>query len=154
MASAVVTTEGPLEIYRRMQDALLQGSGEGATLLPADLLADDIVVEIPFAPAGSTRFDGRAAWLAYYRTHGAGLLVRFDAIRDLFVHHTDDPDTIVVEYEVSGTVAATGVRSSVTCIAVLQVRDGRIVRWREYQDLAAITRALTAEPDAQAPAST
>ena len=54
---------------------------------------------------------------------------------------------LVVEYELTGKVLATGVRSSVTCIAVLRVRDGLVRNWREYQDIPAITEALTRSPE-------
>ncbi|WP_344588636.1 nuclear transport factor 2 family protein [Actinomadura vinacea] len=130
-----------------MQEAVLRGDGAGATLLPAELLAEDLVVETPFAPAGMRRYEGREAWLSYYRTSGAGLLVRFEQFRELATYQTDDPEVIVVEYELTGTVTATGVRSSVTCIAVLGVRDGLIKHWREYQDIPAITEALTRRPE-------
>lgn len=146
MPPTLASSTGPLAVYRRMQEALLHGRGEGATLLPAELLADDVVVETPFAPAGARRYDGRDAWLSYYRTQGAGLVVRFEELRELATHTTDDPQVIVVEYELTGTVMATGVRATVTCIAVLRTHDGRIVHWREYQDLPAITEALTRQP--------
>ncbi|MEW2359113.1 nuclear transport factor 2 family protein [Spirillospora sp. NPDC029432] len=142
MTPSTTGAAGPLAIYRRMQEAVLNGEGAGATLLPADLLAEDCVVETPFAP-GTRRYEGREEWLSYYGTGGAGLLVSFERFRELATYRTDDPEAIVVEYELSGTVIATGVRSSVTCIAVLRVRDGLIVHWREYQDIPAITEALT-----------
>jgi ketosteroid isomerase-like protein len=130
-----------------MREALLNGTGAGATLLPAELLAEDVLVETPYAPAGMRRYEGRDAWLSYYRAGGAGLLVRFEEHRELATHRTDDPEVVVVEYELTGTVVATGVRASTTCIAVLRVRDGLIRHWREYQDIPAITEALTRRPD-------
>lgn len=146
MALSVTGAAGPLETYRRMQEAVLHRDGASATLLPDELLADDLVVETPFAPPGMRRYEGREAWLSYYRTSGAGLLVRFEQFRELATYQTDDPEVIVVEYELTGTVTTTGVRSSVTGIAVLRVRDGLIKYWREYQDIPAITAALTQPP--------
>lgn len=147
MTQSTTAAADPLAIYRRMQEALLNGDGASATLLPSDLLAEDLVVETLFAPAGMRRYEGREAWLAYYRTSGVGLLVRFEQFRELATHQTDDPEVIIVEYELTGTVTATGVRSSVTCIAVLRVRDGLIEHWREYQDIPAITEALSRQPE-------
>lgn len=130
-------------IYRRMQRALLDGEGPDATLLPAELLARDVVVETPFAPVGMRHYADREAWLSYYRTAGAGLLVRFEQFDEIATHLTDDPEVLIVEYDLTGTVIATGVRSTVRCIAVLRVHDGLITRWREYQDIPSITEALT-----------
>ncbi len=147
MAPSATGAAGPLAIYRRMQEAVLQGDGASATLLPAELLADDLVIETPFAPPGMRRYEGREAWLSYYRTNGAGLLVRFEHFRELATYQTDDPEVIIVEYELIGMVTTTGVRSSVTCIAVLRVHDGLIKHWREYQDIPAITAALNTRPE-------
>ncbi len=144
MAQSATDTAGPLTIYRRMQEALL---GDDATLLPTELLAEDVVVETPFSPPGMGRYDGREAWLAYYRANGAALQVHFEQFRELATHQTDDSEVMVVEYELTGTVTTTGVRSSVTCIGVLRVHNGLITHWREYQDILAISEALNRRPE-------
>jgi uncharacterized protein len=143
MTTTMNAQKSPLEVYQRMQQAVLQGRGQEATLLPEELLADDVVVETPFAPVGMQRYEGREAWLSYYRTAGAGLLVTFERFKELATRPTDDPEVLVVEYELSGMVIATGFRATVQCIAVLRVSNGLIVHWREYQDIPSISAALT-----------
>ncbi|UJW33335.1 nuclear transport factor 2 family protein [Saccharothrix sp. AJ9571] len=112
-----------------------------------DLLADDAVIETPFAPTGHRRrFESKAEFVEFAgRTRGA-LPVRFEQCRNVTIHETADPETIVVEYELAGTVLPTGQSASAAFIGVLRVRDGRIVHWREYQDTAAITEILGALP--------
>jgi hypothetical protein len=127
-----------------MQEALL---GDEATLLPAELLAEDVVVETPFSPPGMRRHEGREAWLAFYRARSAVLPVRFEQLRELATHQTGDPEVIVVEYELTGTVTTTGRRASAVLIGVLRVRDGLIQHWREYQDVLAISEALKLTPE-------
>lgn len=144
MSQSTTGAAGPLTIYRRMQEALF---GDGPTLLPAELLAEDIVVETPFSPPGMRRHEGREAWLAFYEARSAVLPVRFDRFRELATHQTDDPEVIVVEYELGGTVTTTGLRASTTLIGVLRVRNGLIKSWREYQDVLAITEALKLTPE-------
>jgi ketosteroid isomerase-like protein len=51
---------------------------------------------------------------------------------------------IVVEYRLGGVNPATGERGATDLIAVLRVRDGKVVHWREYQDTLAIARAMAA----------
>lgn len=143
MPDAATTAASPLEIYRRIQQAVLQE--EGATLLPAELLAEDIVVETPFSPPGMRRYEGREAWLEFYESRP--LPFRFEEFRELTTIQTDDPEVLVVEYELTGTVTTTGVRASATFIAILRVRDGRIKHWREYQDVLAISEALSLRPE-------
>jgi ketosteroid isomerase-like protein len=143
------TSAGPIEIYRLMQKAVMRE--EGATLLPAELLAEDVVVETPFSPPGMRRFEGRDAWLEFYRSRP--LPIRFAEFRELSIRETDDPEVIVVEYELVGTVTTTGMDASATFIAVLRVGDGLIEHWREYQDVLAISKALNLQPEALGSAS-
>lgn len=132
-----------LEIYRQMQDAVLRE--DGPTLLPAELLADDIVVETPFSPPGMRRHEGREAWLAFYASRP--LPFRFEEFREVTTIEAADPEVLVVEYELTGTVLNTGLAGSASFIAILRVRDGRIALWREYQDVLAITQALGLRPE-------
>ena len=52
----------------------------------------------------------------------------------MVIHDTADPDVIIAEYELAGTVTTTGTRASAPFIVVLTARGGEIARWREYQD--------------------
>ena len=135
---------GPREVFGRMQRQWLSTTGaDGHISGFQSLLADDAVVELPFAPPGRPRrFRGRAEWLAFARGARAGLPVRFEECRETAVHETADPGVIVVEYELAGTVLTTGRRAAAPFIGVLRVRDGQVTGWREYQDTVAIARAL------------
>ena len=111
----------------------------------AGLLADDVVIETPFAPPGRPRrTEGRAAFLAIAVPGRAALPFQFDECRVRAVHDTTDPEVIVVEYELGGTVLPTGARRSAEFVGVLRVRDGLIRGWREYQDTMGIAQALAA----------
>lgn len=119
----------------RMSDYFL-GRGEHH-----DLWAEDVVVETPFAPPGRPRrFDGRQEFLDATRESRESLPVRFDAMRDVTVHEAGD--TLVIEYELAGTVLPTGRQASARFITVARLRDGRVTLWREYQDVLAIAEAL------------
>jgi ketosteroid isomerase-like protein len=128
-----------------MLEQLLDRMGEAWTGDPAGmdaLLADDVVIEVPFARGGPRRWVGKDAWLAFAVPSRGQLPVRFDSFVKHAVHLTVDPEVAVVEYELGGVVTTTGKRGSARFIGVLRVRDGRIAEWREYQDTAAIQRVL------------
>ncbi|TCO44624.1 hypothetical protein EV646_110339 [Kribbella antiqua] len=108
-----------------------------------ELLADDAVIEAPFAAGGPQRWVGREEWLAFALPSRAQFPVRLDRFTKLAVHETLDPEVAVVEYELGGVVEPTGQRSTARFIGVLRVRDGRIAAWREYQDTYAIRQALS-----------
>ena len=106
-----------------------------------DLWAEDVVIETPFAPAGrSRRIDGRQRFLDETRESRTSLPVRFDEMRDVTVH--DAGDTVVLEYELAGTVLTTGRQAAARFVVVARLRDGQVTLWREYQDRAAMAEAL------------
>jgi ketosteroid isomerase-like protein len=107
-----------------------------------DLLADDAVMEVPFALGGPRTWRSRDEWLAFAGPARAAFPVRFDTFTKVAVHLTADPEVAVVEYELGGEITSTGARGSARFIGVLRVRDGKIAGWREYQNTAAIRQAL------------
>jgi ketosteroid isomerase-like protein len=132
-------TETPREMFEHMLRGWLSNTVETT----GDLLADDVVIEAPFAPPGRPqRTDGRAAFLAVARPGRAALPIHFDEARVVAVHETADPEVIVVEYQLGGIVTTTGERNRASFIGVLRVRAGKITHWREYQDTALIARTL------------
>ncbi|MEV6300992.1 nuclear transport factor 2 family protein [Actinoplanes sp. NPDC051861] len=109
-----------------------------------DLLADDVVVETPFAaPGHPTRREGKQQVLAFTEAGRASFPVHFTDCRDVVIHQTADPDVIVVEYELVGTHTTTGVSAAAPFIGVLRTRAGKLTHWREYQHTLAIAQALT-----------
>jgi len=143
MARQPGAVPGPREVFARMTQQWLANRLDAME----SLLADDGVVEAPFAPPGKPRrIVGREEFMAFARAERALLPVRFEECRETAVHETADPEVIVVEYELAGTVTTTGFRASAPFIGVLRVRDGKIAAWREYQDTSAIARALAQPP--------
>lgn len=131
---------GPREAFERFRDMLLAGGSAGLE----SLLADDCVVEAPFAPPGAPRrIEGRDAFAASAASRRQALAgrIRFTAVRDVVVHETTDPEVAVVEYKVEGVRVADGLRAAAPFAVVVRVREGRIVLWREYQDPAAMALA-------------
>ncbi|HEX2130754.1 MAG TPA: nuclear transport factor 2 family protein [Actinophytocola sp.] len=103
-----------------------------------DLWAEDVVIETPFAPA--RRHEGRQRFLDETRESRESLPVRFDEMRDVTVHEAGD--TLVLEYELAGTVLTTGRQASARFVVVARLRDGQVTHWREYPDTAAIAAVL------------
>jgi hypothetical protein len=144
MGEQARTTVGPREVFAHMRQQWL-----GNAVNPLDsLLAADAVIETPFAlPGRPRRFEGREEFLAFAQAERAALPVRFEECREIAVHDTADPEMIVVEYELAGTVTTTGHRAAAPFIGVLRARDGQVIGWREYQDAVAIAHALGQLPE-------
>jgi uncharacterized protein len=140
MGEQARTAMGPREVFARMREQWLDNTVNH----PMDsLLADDAVIETPFAPPGRPRrIEGREEFRALAGAGRAALPVRFEECRVTAIYDTADPEVIVVEYELAGTVTTTGHRAAAPFIGVLRVRDGQVTGWREYQDAVAIAHAL------------
>jgi ketosteroid isomerase-like protein len=129
----------PREMFEQMQRQWFSRPGP----LTGELLADDVVIETPFAaPGRPTRVEGRQRWLAGVNPQRTAIPLHFDGCTTRAVHDTADPDTIVVEYDLSATNTNTGQRGTAAFIGVLTVRNGKVALWREYQNTLAIQQAL------------
>src|SRR5687767_7601922 len=129
----------PRDMFQEMQQQWFGQSGA----LNGDLLTDDVVIESPFAPPGRpARLEGKQRWLDFANPERAAFPIRIDACRTVAIHDTTDPNTIVVEYELTGTSTRTSQQATAAFIGVLTVRDGKIALWREYQNTMAIQQAL------------
>lgn len=123
------------EVFDDFREHMLAGS-------PEEVWAPDVVIETPFAAGGPSRIEGRDNFLAVTKTSREKLPVRVEEMRDVVVHETTDPNRIIVEYELVGTVLTTGKRESALFIAVMEVRDGLMTLWREYQNTLAMAKAM------------
>ncbi|GAA2346132.1 nuclear transport factor 2 family protein [Streptomyces violaceusniger] len=112
----------------------------------AGLWAEDGTAEFPFAAGASPRrLVGREAVRGY--------LVGFQEVYDvreiptITVHHTERPDTGVVEYHAMGRSVRTGEPYRMKYIVVITVQDGPITRFRDYWDPLANATAAGALPE-------
>ncbi|MEU3065004.1 nuclear transport factor 2 family protein [Streptomyces subrutilus] len=117
----------PASVYRRGLRLLLDKD----IAAWIDLWDDEGVFEFPFAPEGwPARLDGKAAVAAYMRGYPDHIdLHAFSSVR---IHHTARPETIVVEMHGTGRLVRTGDPFAMTYIAVVTVRNGLILHYRDY----------------------
>ena len=99
----------------------------------AGLLAEDVVIENPFAPANlPDRIEGRETFRAHLAERLAATPVVFDRFDQVVVHQTADPEVIVVEFELHGRITGRDHPFSRQYIQVVRVADGKVVHWRDY----------------------
>ncbi|OUD01298.1 nuclear transport factor 2 family protein [Streptomyces swartbergensis] len=117
----------PADLYRHSLRLLLEKD------IPAwvGLWAEDGVMEFPFAPPGRPRrLEGKEAVAAYMRPYPDH--IDLHDFPDLRIHRTSDPETIVAEMRGIGRLVKTDSPYDMTYIAVVTVRDGLIVSYRDY----------------------
>lgn len=132
----------PEEAFRRMLDLLLARDTDAI----ADLWAQDGTAEFPFATGSSPR---RLAGREEVRSYLAALPELLDVreIPAVTVHHTQRPDTIVVEFTGTGRTVRTAEPYCLDYIVVITVQDGLITRYRDYWSPVAVAEATATLPE-------
>jgi uncharacterized protein len=96
-----------------------------------DLLAEDAVMEFPFAPPSRPRrVEGKSNIIKYNQAILGS--VAFTGMTDVEIHRMIDPDCVVVEMTGHGTVLATGAAYQRRYIDVCRTKNGRIKLIRDY----------------------
>lgn len=96
-----------------------------------DLIAEDAVMEFPYAPPKRPRrVEGKNNIIKYNKAILD--IVKVTDFTDVEIHRMIDPDYVVVEMTGHGTVLATGDTFSRRYIDVCRIRNGRIQFIRDY----------------------
>jgi ketosteroid isomerase-like protein len=119
----------PQEILEQSHALFIKRDADGI----ADLMAEDVVVENPFAPARlPDRIEGREKFRRHLTERLASTPVELHAFDSVVVHETTDPDVIITEFTLRGRIPSSGHEFSRQYIQVMRVRDGKVVLWRDY----------------------
>jgi ketosteroid isomerase-like protein len=106
-----------------------------------DTLADDVLFEFRYEFPGWPRVTrGRDSLMALYAEYGRN--IRLDRGDGLIVHASNNGRVVTLEYEVHGTVLATGVAYDNRFVSIASIENRKIVRWRDYMDSLAAWTAL------------
>jgi uncharacterized protein len=108
-----------------------------------DTLAGNIVYEVLYEFPGWPRvIQGRAGLMARFRGYVDNIALQ--SADGLVTHKTDEGRVVVIEYEVHGTILATGAKYDNRFCSVISIENRKIAHWRDYMDSLAAWNALTA----------
>jgi ketosteroid isomerase-like protein len=107
-----------------------------------ELLAEDAVFEMPYAPEGfERRIDGRDDIIAFVETIPA--IIDAENLHDVRLETlSSDPGEIVAEYKSDMVIKPHGAAYRNEYVSRFTVRDGRITRFAEYYDPIRLVIAL------------
>jgi ketosteroid isomerase-like protein len=109
-----------------------------------DIVAEDVIYEVLYEVPGWPRvIQGRAGLMAAFRGYVDNVELR--SADKLITHKTDDGRVAVIEYEVHGTILATGVPYNNRFCSIIKIESRKIAHWRDYMDSLAAWNALTAQ---------
>ena len=107
-----------------------------------DIVTDDTLYAVLYEVAGWPRLiRGRADLMAQFRGYCDN--VELQSADKLIIHKTDD--VVVIEYEVHGTIRATGVKYNNRFCSIIKIENRKIAHWRDYMASLAAWNALTAQ---------
>jgi ketosteroid isomerase-like protein len=108
-----------------------------------DILADDVIYQVLYDFPGWPRMiQGRADLMAQFRGYVDNIALQ--SADKLIAYSADDGRVVVIEYEVHGTILATGAKYNNRFCSIIKIENRKIARWRDYMDSLAAWNALTA----------
>jgi ketosteroid isomerase-like protein len=138
-----MTTSGPRQTVERFLQAAVSATPGDM----ADCYAGQFVIEMPYASGlgperiETTREEFRA------RVAAGTALRRYLRVDDVHIHETLDPEVLVAEYRLHGTMVTDGSPFSMAFVMVLRIRDGLIVHSRDYSNPIVGARVLGRLPE-------
>jgi uncharacterized protein len=141
-----MTHPTPAQVLECRRELLLNHDTDGF----ADLFAEDAVIELPFtAPGLPSRLEGQHAIREFSRRLAASPM-RISDLEEVAVHHTDDPEVVVVELVAKVTVQGADRTFATSSVQVFRIRDGKILLFRDYANPRALSEAIGDEEGAPA----
>jgi len=109
-----------------------------------DIVTDDVVYEVLYDISGWPRIiQGRADLMARFKGYCDN--IELQSADKLITHKADSGRVVVIEYEVHGTILATGVKYNNRFCSIIEIENRKIVHWRDYMDSLTAWNALTAQ---------
>jgi ketosteroid isomerase-like protein len=106
-----------------------------------DIVTDDTIYEVLYDLGWPRVIRGRADLMNAFRGYVG--IIDLQSADNLVVHTTDAGHVVVIEYEVHGTVLATGAKYDNRFCSIIHLENRKIAHWRDYMDSHAAWNALT-----------
>lgn len=109
-----------------------------------DAIADDALFDFRYDFPGWPRtIRGRATLMDQFS--GYGKSIKLHSADGLVVHRSQDSRVVILEYDVHGTILATGVPYDNRFSSIITIEKRKIVHWRDYMDSLAAWTVLSAK---------
>ena len=108
-----------------------------------DIVADDIVYEVRYDLGWPRVIRGRIDLMDQFKGYVDSIRLR--SADKLIVNKADNGQVVVIEYEIHGTILATGAKYENRFCSIIELGNRKITRWRDYMDSHAAWNALTAK---------
>lgn len=107
-----------------------------------DVVADDISYEVRYDLGWPRVVRGRTELMGQFQGYVGSIRLR--SADELIVNKADNGRVVVIEYDIHGTILATGAGYENRFCSIIELKNRKIARWRDYMDSHAAWTALTA----------
>ncbi|MDR3615383.1 MAG: limonene-1,2-epoxide hydrolase family protein [Candidatus Obscuribacterales bacterium] len=104
-----------------------------------DIVTDDTIYEVRYDLGWPRVIQGRADLMAAFGGYVESIALQ--SADKLIIHKTGDG--CIIEYEVHGTILATGVKYNNQFCSIIKIENRKIGHWRDYMDSHSAWKALT-----------
>ena len=140
MPSLIYSAYDSARPYFNLVRGALDGLVDGEHFF--DIASDNIVYEVLYNFPGWPRIiQGRKELMAMFMGYCEN--IELQSADKLITHKTDNGRVVVIEYEVHGTILATGVKYDNRFCSIIMIENRKIAHWRDYMDSLAAWNALT-----------
>jgi uncharacterized protein len=106
-----------------------------------DIVADNIAYEVRYDLGWPRVIRGRANLMDQFEGYVGS--IKLQSADNLIVNRADNGRIVVIEYEVHGTILATGATYENRFCSIIELENRKITHWRDYMDSHAAWNALT-----------
>jgi ketosteroid isomerase-like protein len=106
-----------------------------------DIVTDDVIYEVLYDLGWPRVIQGRTDLMAAFRGYVDNIALQ--SADKLITHKTDEG--CVIEYEVHGTILATGAKYNNRFCSIIKIENRKITRWRDYMDSLAAWNAMASK---------
>jgi uncharacterized protein len=135
--SALAGAEPHFTLVRKALGELVEGEHV------FDVVADDIVYEVRYDLGWPRVVRGRVALMAQFQGYVGA--IRLQSADKLIVNKADNGRVVVIEYDIRGTILATGVQYENRFCSIIELGERKITHWRDDMDSLAAWKAMTAK---------
>ncbi|WPP41193.1 nuclear transport factor 2 family protein [Paenibacillus hunanensis] len=103
-----------------------------------DLFDEKVIFEFPYVrPADANRVEGKQALAEHMRYFDT--IIAMKSMSEPLIHQTLQPHVFIAQFQGRGQLLQTGQVYDQNYISVIEVKDGRIIRYEDYWNPLAVT---------------
>jgi len=140
MSSRAYAAFKPVAPYFELARGALGELVEGSHFF--DIVDENTVYEVLYDLGWPRVIRGRRALMTAFRGYAESIAIR--AADHLVTHQADQGRVVILEYEVHGTILATGVKYDNRFCSIVRIENRKIAHWRDYMDSLAAWKAMNA----------